>query len=143
MSPLAELSAAFARGIYRESVDRGREMLPREAWTVIERGDVLRLAGAPEDIDRAAAHIGFRERDLDKTDLAFVAGGISLGILIGCPSWMFTGCRSASGSPVPSCWSDWPLVGRAGAIRFSVQFPNRRSVCCRISASSYSLPVSA
>jgi putative transport protein len=83
---LAELSAAtFARGVYLESVYRGSEMLPRETWTVVERGDVLRVAGAPEDVDRASAHIGFRERDLDKTDLAFVAGGISLGILIGVP----------------------------------------------------------
>jgi putative transport protein len=89
---LAELGAAtFARGIYLESVGRGHEMLPREAWTVVERGDVLRIVGTPEDVDRAGAHIGFMERDLEKTDLAFVAGGISLGILIGLPKFVFFG----------------------------------------------------
>jgi putative transport protein len=99
---LAELgAAAFARGIYLESARRGDEILPREG-TVVERGDVLRIVGTPEDVDRAAAHIGFMERDLDKTDLAFVAGGISLGILIGLPKLVL------SGVPVS--------VGLAGAI---------------------------
>ncbi|MBR0870472.1 aspartate-alanine antiporter [Bradyrhizobium tropiciagri] len=83
---LAELGAMpFARGIYLETVHRGRELLPRERWTTVERGDVLSLFGAPEDIERAIAHIGFTERDLEKTDLAFVAAGISLGIVIGIP----------------------------------------------------------
>ncbi|WBL75481.1 aspartate-alanine antiporter [Bradyrhizobium xenonodulans] len=89
---LADLGAAtFARGIYLESLRRGHELLPREAWTVIERGDVLRIVGTPEDVERAAAHIGFMERDLDKTDLAFIAGGISLGILMGLPKLVLYG----------------------------------------------------
>jgi len=83
---LGKLAAApFTRGVYLQSVDRGREVIPREAWTVLARGDVVQAVGAPADIERAVAHIGLAERDVDKTDLAFLAAGISVGIIIGVP----------------------------------------------------------
>jgi putative transport protein len=72
-----------ARGVYLESLQRGTELMPREPWTVMERGDILRIVGAPEDVERAGRHIGFVEHDLSKTDLTFVAGGICAGILLG------------------------------------------------------------
>ncbi len=43
----------------------------------------MRITGAPMDVDRAANHAGFVERDLAKTDLAFLAAGICLGVLFG------------------------------------------------------------
>jgi putative transport protein len=70
-------------GAYLESIQRGTELMPREAWTVLERGDILRIIGAPDDVERAAKHIGFVERDLSKTDLTFLAGGICAGMLLG------------------------------------------------------------
>jgi putative transport protein len=72
-----------ARGVYLDSLQRGPELMPRESWTVLERGDILHIAGAPEDVERAAAHIGFVERDLSQTDLTFLAGGVCAGILLG------------------------------------------------------------
>jgi putative transport protein len=54
-----------------------------QAWTVLARGDVLRAVGAAADIARAADHLGFVERDAARTDLGFLAAGISLGILLG------------------------------------------------------------
>ena len=72
-----------ARGVYLESIRRGTEPLPREPGTVLERGDILRLVGAPDDVARAATLIGFVERDLAATDLTFLAGGICLGMLLG------------------------------------------------------------
>ena len=30
-----------ARGVYLESIQRGTELMPREPWTVVERGDIL------------------------------------------------------------------------------------------------------
>jgi putative transport protein len=72
-----------ARGVYLQSLQRGPEVMPRESWTVLERGDLLHVVGAPDDVERAAAHIGFVERDLAKTDLMFLAGGICVGMLIG------------------------------------------------------------
>ena len=73
----------IARGVYVQSIDRGEVEIPREEWTVIERGDIVRLMGAPADVDRAAKHGGFVERDLAKTDLAFLAAGICSGVLLG------------------------------------------------------------
>lgn len=82
---IAELSGrrAETRGVYLEALQRGEEVIPRAAWTVVERGDVLRLVGAPEDVDRAATAAGFVERDLARTDLAFLAAGICLGVVTG------------------------------------------------------------
>ena len=82
---LAVLAAdrQLARGVYLESIQRGEVMLPARPWTVVERGDILHIVGAPEDVERAGAHIGFVEKDLAKTDLAFLAGGISVGIVLG------------------------------------------------------------
>jgi putative transport protein len=72
-----------ARGVYLESVQRGLELIPREPWTALGRGDILHIVGAPDDVERAAGHIGFVERDLAKTDMTFLAGGICAGILLG------------------------------------------------------------
>ena len=72
-----------SRGLYLESIQRGTELMPREAWTLIQRGDILRIIGAPDDVARAAEHIGFVEHDLAKTDLMFLAGGICAGMLLG------------------------------------------------------------
>jgi putative transport protein len=72
-----------ARGVYLESIRRGTEPLPREPGTVLQRGDILRIVGAPDDVARAAKWIGFVERDVAATDLTFLAGGICLGILLG------------------------------------------------------------
>ena len=72
-----------ARGVYLESLRRGAELMPREPGTTLERGDALKIVGAPDDVDRVAKHIGFVERDLAATDLTFVAGGICAGMLLG------------------------------------------------------------
>jgi putative transport protein len=71
------------RSVYLEEMKRGTELMPREPWTVVERGDILQLVGAPDDIERTADYAGFVERDLSKTDLMFLAGGICVGIMIG------------------------------------------------------------
>jgi putative transport protein len=71
------------RGVYLESLLRGSEQMPHEPWLVLQRGDVLQVVGAPDDVERAAKHIGFRERDLSKTDLTFLAAGICAGMLLG------------------------------------------------------------
>jgi putative transport protein len=72
-----------ARGVYLESLRRGTELMPRELWIVLQRGDVLQVVGAPEDVERAAKYIGFVERDLSRTDLTFLAAGICAGMLLG------------------------------------------------------------
>jgi putative transport protein len=71
------------RGVYLESLQRGPELMPREPWTALERGDILHIVGAPEDVEAVANYVGFIERDLSKTDLTFLAAGICAGILLG------------------------------------------------------------
>jgi putative transport protein len=81
---LAELGGApEARGVYLESIQRGTELMPREPWTTIERGDLVKIFGSPDDVERAGAAIGFVERDVAKTDLMYLAGGICAGMLLG------------------------------------------------------------
>jgi putative transport protein len=81
---LRELGAhPNARGVYLESISRGTGPLPREPGTVLARGDILRIVGAPDDLARAATLIGFVERDAAATDLTFLAAGICLGMLLG------------------------------------------------------------
>jgi len=57
--------------------------MPLEPWTAVERGDILHVVGSPDDVARVAAHAGFVDADLAKTDLAFLAAGICAGILFG------------------------------------------------------------
>jgi putative transport protein len=72
-----------ARGVYLESHRRGTELMPREPWAKVERGDILNVVGAPDDVERVGRHIGFVERDLSATDLTFLAAGICAGMLLG------------------------------------------------------------
>jgi putative transport protein len=71
------------RGVYLESIRRGPELIPRERWTVLHRGDILHVVGAPDAVDRAGKHVGYVERDPSKTDLTFLVGGICAGMLFG------------------------------------------------------------
>jgi putative transport protein len=72
-----------ARGVYLASLKRGSELMPREAWTTVERGDILQLTGSPDDVHRVSRRIGFVERDLSKTDLTILAAGVVAGMLLG------------------------------------------------------------
>jgi putative transport protein len=74
---------AQARGVYVESLQRCTELIPREPWTILQRGDILRIIGAPDNVERAAKRIGYVERDLSATDVTFLVGGICAGILLG------------------------------------------------------------
>ena len=71
------------RGVYLQSMQRATELMPREPWTALQRGDIVRIAGGPDAVARASAYIGFAEPDMARTDLTFLAGGICAGILLG------------------------------------------------------------
>jgi putative transport protein len=73
----------MTRGVYLQSVQRGPTELPRETWTRVERGDILRVVGAAADVERATSYIGYVEPDPSKTDLTFLAAGICAGIVLG------------------------------------------------------------
>jgi putative transport protein len=82
---LAEMAAdrEMARGVYLESLKRGEEEIPRDLGVRVERGDVMRLVGSPQDVERSGKWLGYIEADLTKTDLTFVAAGVACGVLLG------------------------------------------------------------
>jgi putative transport protein len=66
-----------------EKLIRGGEEIPFFADTVVQRGDVLRLAGNPIDVNRVGRVVGYIERPSSETDVVFVGLGILIGGLVG------------------------------------------------------------
>ncbi|HEY7515797.1 MAG TPA: TrkA C-terminal domain-containing protein, partial [Vicinamibacteria bacterium] len=85
---LAELAAGHGRGVVLVKLVRAGEEIPSSPGTVLNRGDILRLAGTPSDVERAARAIGYVERATSETDVVFVGLGILLGGLFGALTFM-------------------------------------------------------
>jgi putative transport protein len=81
--PLAEIAEEQGRGVVLLKLVRGGEEVPFAAGTVVNRGDLLRLAGSEQDVERAGKALGYVERPSNKTDVVFVGLGILLGGLFG------------------------------------------------------------
>ena len=118
-----------ARRLPRVAPARHRIDAARAVDGRCERGDILRIVGAPDDVERAAKHIGFVEHDLAKTDLTFLAGGICAGMLLGLLKLRSAASSSASARPVRFWWSASSPAGRGAATRCSARFRSRRSGC--------------
>lgn len=80
---LAEISDSHGRGVVLEKLVRGGEEIPFHGGTVINRGDLLRLAGAEPYVLRAGQALGYVERPSSETDMVFVGLGILIGGLFG------------------------------------------------------------
>ena len=80
---LAELGALHGRGVILLKLIRGGEEIPFTPDTVLNRGDLLRLAGAKTDVERAGQALGYIERPSSETDVVFVGLGILAGGLVG------------------------------------------------------------
>jgi putative transport protein len=80
---LSELAAAYGRGVALVSLVRGGEDVPVSLGTSVDRGDLLRLAGSPSDVERAGRALGYVERPTSQTDVVFVGLGIVLGGFVG------------------------------------------------------------
>ncbi len=81
---LRELAALeFARGVFLRKLVRLGQAMPFTFETRIDRGDVLNLIGARNDVERAAKELGYADRPTVMTDMIFVGGGIFLGGLVG------------------------------------------------------------
>ncbi len=81
--PLAEIAAEHGRGVVLMRLVRGGEEIPFAAGTIVNRGDLLRLAGAESDVERAGKALGYVERESSATDMVFVGLGIVLGGFLG------------------------------------------------------------
>ncbi len=71
------------RGIYVAAVTRLETTIPALPATVLNRGDVLTLAGAASDVDRGARLLGYPLVPTQKTDFIFLGIGVLLGMAIG------------------------------------------------------------
>ena len=80
---LAEIAEEHGRGIVLQKLVRGGEEIPFAPGTVVDRGDLLRVAGAEADVERVGKAIGYVERPSSETDVVFVGLGILLGGLFG------------------------------------------------------------
>ncbi|HEU0081303.1 MAG TPA: transporter, partial [Bradyrhizobium sp.] len=83
---LAETADAVgdaARGVFLRDLTRRGQEVPVTPETRIYVGDVMTLVGATHDVERAAVKVGQILRYSDRTDIAFLAGGIAAGLLIG------------------------------------------------------------
>jgi putative transport protein len=80
---LGELAESHGRGVVLLSFVRAMQEIPFTATTEVDRGDLLRIAGSPEDVERAGKALGYVERPSSETDVVFVGLGILLGGFVG------------------------------------------------------------
>jgi putative transport protein len=80
---LEALALQHGRGVVLMKLVRGGEELPFGPRTVVNRGDLLRLAGAKQDVERVGQLLGYIERPSSETDIVFVGLGILVGGFVG------------------------------------------------------------
>lgn len=78
-----EIGMKNLEGVYLVSIKRQGLPLPILQNTVAQRGDVAQLAGRPGEVQKVADLIGRAEPTGAKSDLAYHALGIVVGILVG------------------------------------------------------------
>ncbi|MFB6416162.1 TrkA C-terminal domain-containing protein [Bradyrhizobium tunisiense] len=80
---VAERVGANARGVFLRALTRMGREVPLSPDTRVYVGDVMTLVGSTRNIERAAANVGQILRAGDRTDVAFLATGIAVGLLAG------------------------------------------------------------
>ncbi len=81
--PLSVLAQRHGRGVVLAKLIRGGEEIPFAAETIINRGDLLRVAGAQRDVERVGREVGYIERPSSESDVVFLGLGIVVGGLLG------------------------------------------------------------
>ncbi len=80
---LGSLDGKITHGVFLKKITRQGHEIPIAKNTIIEKCDVLEIAGAKEDVERLVKLIGYPERPTVVTDLITVAAGCLLGTLVG------------------------------------------------------------
>lgn len=80
---LEELAESHGRGVVLMKLIRATEEIPFTGSTTLDRGDLMRIGGSPEDVERAGKALGYVERPSSETDVVFVGLGILLGGFVG------------------------------------------------------------
>jgi putative transport protein len=80
---VAERVGEDARGVYLRDLKRRGQEVPLTPETRIYLGDIMTLVGSAGDVERAAARVGQVLRYSERSDIAFLAAGIAVGLLAG------------------------------------------------------------
>ena len=80
---LADLAEEHGRGVVLLKHVRGTEEMPLAPDTVVNRGDLLQIAGTRSDVARVGKALGYVEKPSSETDVVFVGLGILLGGFVG------------------------------------------------------------
>jgi putative transport protein len=89
---LLELShCGWARGVYLHKIKRSMVEIPILPGTQILRGDILTVVGSRRHVETAIKEIGYPDRPVEMTDVAFLGAGIVVGGLIGALSYQIGG----------------------------------------------------
>ena len=80
---LPDLAEQYGRGVALQALVRGGEEIPFTAQTIVNRGDLLRVAGARADVARVGRAFGYVEPPTNETDVVFASLGILIGGLVG------------------------------------------------------------
>ncbi len=80
---LGQISAAHGHGCFLRRITRQGHELPLTRDLVVQKCDVLQVAGARNDVEKLVHYLGYPERPTVATDLIFVGVGCVLGTLLG------------------------------------------------------------
>jgi aspartate-alanine antiporter len=73
----------LAQGVFLQALKRHERDVPVTPSTRIYVGDVMTLVGVGRDLNRLVLKVGQVITTSDRTDIAFIAGGLAVGMLIG------------------------------------------------------------
>ncbi|WP_245298516.1 aspartate-alanine antiporter [Sinorhizobium sp. A49] len=81
---LADVSTEdWARGVYARKIVRSLVEIPVLPGTTVERGDIVTLVGAKRHVEAAIKALGFADRPVETTDIAFLGWGLFAGAMVG------------------------------------------------------------
>ncbi|WP_342731705.1 transporter [Bradyrhizobium sp. B117] len=83
---VAEIVGDSARGVFLRALTRMGREVPLGPDTRVYIGDVMTLVGSTNNIARATVQVGHALNASDRTDIAFLATGIAVGLLAGLSS---------------------------------------------------------
>lgn len=73
----------FMYGVSIRNIKRAGIDIPVLAQTIVDAGDVIEVVGTKQEVETAAARLGYIDRPTNQTDMVFVGLGILLGGLFG------------------------------------------------------------
>jgi putative transport protein len=72
-----------ARGVLLCGITRGQNSIPIGANVVVERGDILRVTGVADAVDKLAPIVGVKLSPAEETDFSTLGLAVFMGVLVG------------------------------------------------------------